>query len=351
MKVMAPRTRPLVGVVALTFLIAIAAMAAASAVAAPSKKQETIVIGYANPAASEPGLRAITYGMREAVKELGLGWKVQEANAGFSANKQVSDVDSFINVKVRGLTSWTLNSGAAEGVYKRAREAGIPVILYNSPSKFVTTKIQNATDSTCDVSRLQAEYIAKRIPKARVLAIKGPSFVPSIDFTNKCFFAAAKKAGLTIVDSRSNAGDGSDQTLESQSLMQDMLAKSPKYDAAWAYADTSAYGMSAAITATDRKIWSGYGPRNDAVILISRDGNKVAIDAIKNGQMTATFDPHYEQSGAAAIQVLKMFIKDRKPISSLPKSVVIPASIWDVKNLKSYTDQLRRKVVLPLKKS
>lgn len=349
MKALAPRGRPLVGVAALAIIIAAAAISA-SAMAATNKKQANVVIAYANPAASEPGLRAITYGMRQAVKELGLGWKVQEANAGFSANKQVSDIDSFINLKVRGLTSWTLNSGASEGVYKRAKEAGIPVILYNSPSKFVTTKIENATDSTCEVSRLQAAYIAKRIPKARVLAVKGPAFVPSIDYTNKCFFAAAKKAGLTIVDSRSNSGNG-DQTLESQNLTQDMLAKNPDYDAAWAYADTSAYGVSAAITASGRKVWSGYGPRNDGIILISRDGNKVAIDAIKNGQMTATFDPHYEQSGAAAIQVLKMFIADGKPIGSLPKSVVIPASIWDTKNLKNYTDQLHRKVVLPLKKS
>jgi ABC-type sugar transport system substrate-binding protein len=323
------------------------AVGSASAIAAQA---QVVEIGYSNPAGSEPGLRAIGYGMREAVKKLKLGWKVKETDAGFSANKQVSDIDSLITQDVEGVTSWTLNAGASEGVYKRARDAGIPVIGYNSPSKFFNTTIANETDSTCDVSKEQAAYIAKRIPRARVIAVKGPAFVPSIDFTNKCFFAAAKKAGLTIVDSRSNTGSG-DQTLEAQNLTQDMLAKNPEYDAAWAYADTSAYGVSAAINATGRKIWSGYGPRNDGVILIARDGNNLAIEAIKNGRMTATWDPHYEQSGAAAIQVLKPHIEDGRPLSSLPKVVKIPASVWDIKNVRRYKDQLHRNVVLPLKTS
>lgn len=304
-----------------------------------------VVIGYSNPAASEPGLRAVGYGMTQAVEELGLGWEVAEADAGFSAEQQVSDIDSFISRNVNGITSWTLDSGAAEGVYQRASEAGIPVIGVNSPSEFFTTIIENATDSTCEVSEEQAAYIAERIPNARVLAVLGPSFVPSIDFTNKCFLDAAEAAGLTVVDSRSNTGEG-DQTLEAQNLMQDMLTKNPDFDAAWAYADTSALGVSAAISAQGGEIWSG--DESEGVILIARDANKAAIDAIKAGRMTATWDPHYEQSGAAAIQILAQHIADGQPLSSLPATVTIPATVWDIENADEYVDQLTRKVVLPL---
>src|SRR6185312_11328083 len=70
---------------------AVAVVVAAGAASATSgKKQATIVVGYSNPAASEPGLRSIYYGMQQAVKKLKLGWSVKQADAGFSSNKQVS---------------------------------------------------------------------------------------------------------------------------------------------------------------------------------------------------------------------------------------------------------------------
>jgi len=317
--------------------------------AAPAKQQKTIVIAYSDPLASEPALRSIGYGMKQAIRTLRLPWKVLESDAQLSSDKQVSGIDSFTNQKVSAITSWTLGAGAAEPAYKRARAAGIPVIGYNSPSPSFNTTINNQTDSTCAVSKAQAAYIAKRIPHAKVLALPGMEFVPSISFTNKCFFAAAKANGLEILDKKQITGNGS-QTDEAQRFTTDMIAKNPEFDAVWTYADTVAIGTAAALAAAGKKVWNGSGKR-DGLILISRDGNKVAIDLIKKGRMTATFDPHYEQSGAAAIQVLKPYLTGKKPLSSLPKKVYIKATLWDSKNAAKYRDQLTRKVILPLPRS
>ena len=39
-----------------------------------------------------------------------------------------------------------------------------------------------------------------------------------------------------------------------------------------------------------------------------------------------------------------MHLKDGKPLSSLPKIVVVPIKIWDAKNVAKYVDPLKRKI-------
>ena len=39
-----------------------------------------------------------------------------------------------------------------------------------------------------------------------------------------------------------------------------------------------------------------------------------------------------------------MHLKDGKPLSALPKIIVVPIKIWDASNISSYVDPLKRTV-------
>jgi ABC-type sugar transport system substrate-binding protein len=314
---------------------------AAQALAAPTHAAANIKIGYTDPLASEEGLRGVGWGEKQAIKALKLPWSLKETDANLSSDQQVSDIDTMISLGVKGLTSWTIDPGAADAAYKRARRAGIFVIGLNSSSKYFNTAIAAHTDTTCIVSKQQAAFIAQKIPHAKVLAIGGPP-VPSITLTTNCFLAAAKKAGLTVVAFQ-KAQQGSQS--EGQSIGSSMLLKHADAQAVWCFTEGLALGVSAALRSNNKSIWSG---DKKGVVLVARNGTSAAAEAIKTGNLTATWDNNQPLVGAAAVQVLKYLLVDKASPSKLPKRIPIPSKRWDASNIKKYASPVSRKVPLPL---
>lgn len=328
-------------------VLALAVGVAGIATAAPKKNDVAgrssagIVIGYSDPLASEEGLRAVGYGARQAIKQLKLPWTLRELDAKLSSDKQITDVDTLISLKVKGIMSWTLDPGAADAAYKRARAAGISVIGLNSDSKHFNSVMAADTDTTCKVANEQAEYIAKLIPGATVLAIGGPP-VPSITLTTNCFVKAAKKNGLKLLELQK---DTTGSQAGGQSVAESLLTKYSDAQAMWVFSDGDALGAAAALAAAGKKVWSG---DQKGVVLVSRNGIQAAIDAIKGGKMTATWDNNQPLLGAAAIQILKRILVDKVPASKIPKRVSIPSQRWDLTTVAKYKSPIRRAVPLPL---
>jgi ribose transport system substrate-binding protein len=327
-------------------LVVIAAVGGASAAAGKTPVQAshavapaTMVIGYSCPRCSVQGLQAPAYGMRAAIKLLKLPWQLKIIDANLSSDKQVSDIDTFVSLKVAALTTWTLDPGATDPAYKRARAAGIPIVGFNSPSKYINTDVLTQTDSTCDVSRQQAQYIASLIPHAKVISIGGPP-VPSIRFFTKCWLSAVKAAGLTLLEHKDFT------TVDEESgrrNVEAMLLRHPDAQALWSWSDEVALGGVAALETAGKPVWSG---STKGMIVISRDALPEMITAIKEGKSTASWDGNFPEAGAAAIQLLKAYLINKKP---LPKdSVVIPAMRWERSNASKFVAPLKRKVTLPL---
>src|SRR5690606_40017907 len=103
------------------------------------------VIGYSLPTGQEPQLTAIGRGMEEAIKQLELNWEVDIQDAQLSADTQVAGLDTLITKRVDAIASWTLDPGAADAVYQRAKSAGIALIGINSESQFFDSMIQTET--------------------------------------------------------------------------------------------------------------------------------------------------------------------------------------------------------------
>jgi ribose transport system substrate-binding protein len=300
-------------------------------------------LGESSPVASNPNQQAITRGEDLAAKSY--GWTVKTLDANLSPDKQVSDVDTFISLKVAGLITWTLDPGAAGAAYKRALAAGIPIVDFGSTTN-VTSSVFDARGYGCGQGKAAAAYIAKRVPKGKVLVIGGPP-VPAITNYTNCFVSAAKADGLNIVGKQYNVKD---TAATAQPIVQDLLTKNPDVNAIWCYNDPSCLGAGAVVRSAGKKIW--VEGKQNGIVITGANGSADAAAAVKNGLVTGTWDPQAPDMGRIAVEVLAMHLKDGKPLSALPKIIVVPNKIWDASNVSGYVDPLKRPVTIaPIPKS
>jgi ribose transport system substrate-binding protein len=299
----------------------------ANARGGPSK----IVIGIDNPIASIPGQQAFIYGAKQAAQHYGFTVKVLDAN--LSNDREVTDIDTFVSEHVSGITTWTLDAGAAGAAYQRAHSAGIPIVAFNSTSPYFNSVIKTDTDSSCVPIENAVNYIASRVPKAKVFVIGGPA-VPSITFTVHCFLAAAKKAKLDVVAKQDNVNDTSSG---GQQLTRTILTRYPDLQAIWSFDDVGGIGASAALRAAGKTIWSG---TQKGIILIGKDGDPAAIAGIKAKAYTATFDENPTLAGAASVAAIAAILHG----TQVPKAIRVPYVRYDASNADSYVDPLKRTI-------
>lgn len=269
-----------------------------------AQAQQAYSLAYISPVASQPGQQVITSAL-QAVSEAN-GWEWRSPDAALSADRQVSHVDTLITLGVSAIASWSLDPNAVAGAYTRANEAGIPVIGINSEGIGVTNtvwwEVNNCTPG--NPHQRTAEWIAERAPGAQVIVMGGPP-APSILANVACFRAAAEAAGLVILDQVDNTRDSA---ANGATLAADMLTRHPGVQAFWAYNDQSALGISSAVFAAGRTVYTA--ANTDGVMVFGINGDDDAIQAVRDNRLTGTWDADYYATGFAMALAMKNAIEN-----------------------------------------
>ena len=237
-------------------------------------------IGEACAFADGPAVAPITLGQRRRSTEL--GWDFTSLDASLDPSRQAQQVDELVTLGVDGLTTWTLDAALAEPAYERAVVAGIPIIAFNSESPSVTTVIRQRADSEVPAEDA-ARYIAERVENARVLVVGGPP-IPALVARTERFLEAAARAGLTVVGRDDNVGDVEETAVP---VVEGLLREQPNVDAVWCFNDYTAVAAGKVLRGRGAPIWSG---RERGVIVSGISGAPLAIEAIRDGSMTLTYD-------------------------------------------------------------
>jgi ribose transport system substrate-binding protein len=305
---------------------------------APAKKD--VGIGYASPVASQPNQQDIAAGIKTGATSF--GWEVSVLDSDLSPDKQVANVENFITQQKDAIVSWTLDPGAVGGAYARANEQGMPIVGFNSAGDGINTNVVWER-YTCDEGgshQQSAEYFAERKPNAKVL-ILGPPPVPPLIAGMECFKKHAEAAGLEIADQQDNVKD---TAATATPLAADMLTKHPDADVIWSYNDTTALGAAAAVEAAGK---TAYTEENeDGIIIMGSNGDAEAIEAIKAGRMTLTYDTNAAATGWAAIKALHVVFGEGKDVSEMPKEILLDSTMWDGSNVEEYQPQRERRYTL-----
>ena len=101
-------------------------------------------------------------------------------------------------------------------------------------------------------------------------------------------------------------------------MSQTLLLQHPDVQAIWSFTEGLSLGVSATLKAQNKTVWSG---NRKGIIVVARNGTSAAAEAIRTGNMTATWDNNQPLVGAAAVQLLKYLIVDKvKPRSCRRRS-------------------------------
>lgn len=298
-----------------------------------------VSIGYASPIAVQPGQQLIADGLQNGAKSE--GWTSAVLDANLSPDKQLANVQTFLTQGKNALAAWSLDPGAVGGAYTQANAKGIPVIGVNSVGAGINTNIiwELFHCAPNDVHTALAQYVAERIPHAKVLMI-GPPPVPSLVDGDNCFKRAAKAAGLTVLTQKDNPNsDAANATPIASAL----LTKYPEAQVIWNFNDSTALGASAAVIAAHKPIWSG---KKKGIMIIGGNADPDAIEAIKQGRLSLTVDDQPAATGWAIVKVLAMHFADGVPLAKLPKEIVLENPIVDLTNMDQFVDPGQRKYTL-----
>lgn len=295
---------------------------------------EPILIGNSDPIAANPGSQAIVHGAQKAAEAL--GWEYRNLDANLSADKQVTDLNTLLNLGATGLSSWLLNPGGAGAAISGAQSEDVPVVLFNSPGTEANTDVITALYADCGGAQQVADFVAERIPGGDVVLI-GPPAVPLIQQYMACLTDAAASAGLNVLDQRDNVDDNA---AGAQPLVQDLLTKYPDLDGVLCYNDQSCLGASAALISSGKQIYTDGG--DGGVVVGGTNGSAEAIDAIRAGRLTYSIDPNFDWHGATSVAVMEPVLAGGAPLSEMPEQVVIPFTIYTAENVDDWTDPVVR---------
>ena len=293
----------------------------------PTTEAKKLVFAESNPIASNQHQMAFEHGKREMCKILGAEFITADAN--ITPAKQVADIETFIQQKVDGIVSWTLDQGAATAVYKKAQEAGIPVVTENSPGDYVTSTFVQEQNTSPLAQEDAAEWFSSIYPGGKIFIIGGEP-VPYILYVADNMETAVKAAGLEVLAHQNNM---SDQASGAQQIVQELLTKYPDVQAVWCFNDRSALGASAALRAAGKKIYNEAAPEAGAVLVTGMNGTQEALEAVKAGIISATYAGQSEKVGAAEIELLYRIVTGKIAKDQVPPIIICPYKRWDGKNV------------------
>lgn len=249
----------------------VAASAASSA--GPSTADQHFVIGYAGAVQSNPNNKAVEDGIKSQAESLGMDVIVTDAN--LDPNKQIADVESLVQQGVNALIVWPLDPKGIQPALDKARAAGIPIIVQDTPD--AGDVASNFEVNNFETAQAAAALVATKVPSgAKVAVIQGIPAVNVLAARNQGFADGAKAAGLDVVAEQVNDKDNADGARPIVDAWKSKFGADLK--GILAYNDPSALGAASA---------SG---GDFAPVVVGINGDADGVAAVKDGRLLATYD-------------------------------------------------------------
>ncbi len=130
-------------------------------------------------------------------EELGAEVNVQNANG--DVQKQIAQIEYFIEKKMDAIVVIAVDSEACSEVLKNAKDAGIIVIAYDRLLRKSNVDLYISFDNE-EVGRLMAQTLADHIGKAgNIIAIFGPTSDNNVQLVEQGFQDVMENSGLKVI--------------------------------------------------------------------------------------------------------------------------------------------------------
>ncbi len=275
-----------------------------------------LVVGFSQIGAESSWRTAETNSIRAEAEKRGIELKFSDAQQ--KQENQVKAINAFIAQKVDAIILAPVVETGWEPTLKRAKDAGIPVILVDrgvqvSDDSLFTTLI--ASDFVAE-GRMAAQWLADALDGAgNIVELQGtPGSAPAIDRKKGFEEGIAAFPDLKII--RSQTGEFT--RAKGKEVMEAFLKSAgDEIDAVYAHNDDMALGAIQAIEESGRK------PGVD-ILIVSIDGVRAAFEAMVAGTLNCTVECN-PLLGPAAFDAVEAAVAGE----TLPKWIVVEDRVYD----------------------
>lgn len=248
----------------------------------PAREPSSLVVGFSQLGAESSWRIANTASMEEAAEEFGYGLMMENANQ--KQEKQIDAIRSFIAYRVDVIVFSPIVETGWDNVLREAKQAGIPVILMDrmidSGDETLYTAYVGA-DFYAE-GRRAGEYLVRKADALgaehlRIVEICGtPDSTPMRDRQRGFMDVIGGDPRFTVIDSV----DGDFLRSKGEECMRQLLEKhgADGIDVVYSHNDSMTLGVLDVLEHTD-------DPAVKDIILITVDGEKEAVDALKAGKI------------------------------------------------------------------
>lgn len=289
------------------------AIAFAMTLAAVSAQAKEITLGFSSNGLSYPFAAAIAKGFQDAAQKAGIKTIIVDSKG--DVQKQANNIDDLIAQKVDGIAFHPLDSTVAQGWVDRCTDAKIPSVSVASqvgdPTKRNIKDVYEkltalVTQDEIAAGQAAGELAAKLLPagrEAKIAIIEGAAGYAEVLQRTQGFEMGLKKAGAKYKVVASQPGDWSPE--KGEAACQNILASNPDVDFFFNQADDMVVGCARAVRAAGSK-----------AKLIGMGGSKLAIAAIKAGEIDGTVCYKPEELGMLAFNSLYGTVTGKKPLKA-----------------------------------
>ena len=254
-------------------------------------ESSSVVVGFSQLGAESSWRIANTVSMEQAAKEAGYGLMMENANQ--KQEKQIDAIRSFIAYRVDVIVFSPIVETGWDNVLTEAKQAGIPVILMDRMIETQDDSLYTAyigADFYAE-GRRAGEYLVRKADamqavNLRIVEICGTTdSTPMRDRQRGFMDVIASDPRFTVIDSV----DGDFLRSKGEECMRELLEKygAGGIDVVYSHNDSMTLGVLDVLEKT-------VDPAAKDMILITVDGEKEAVDALKAGRINCVVQctPH-----------------------------------------------------------
>ena len=250
-------------------------------------------LGFLPPAMTSPFYASCIEGAQPVADALGYELVIMAPESEDDYATQTSMMEDFITQGVKGIAVCGINLDALIPAIKKANEAGVPVVMFNTITELegVDVYAYSGYNQYNGGAKIADWVNEKTGGKAVVAIIEGlPSDYTTQrmgGFVDRC---AEAYPGITVVASQ--PGDWVRE--KGMNAAMDMIQAHPEISVIYGLSDEMALGAVQACKQLNR----------EDIICVGLDGNPNAFESVKAGELTATLDCGPVAIGANAIKAL-----------------------------------------------
>jgi len=285
------------------------------------RSRKSIRFAYCPPAFTSSYYVDILGGVRDVIEQVGGIELITRAPEKESDHRELLRIcRSLVKSKVDAIALAPQSDAVLPSV-RELNKAGVPVFFFNVPRKIEGAEVVSYIGyQPKEAGREVGRYLARVLRgSGSVLVLTGLTDTSSVDRVAGFKAEIAQYPRIRIVATRQAAWERG----KARSVVEQQLKKH-SIDAIYAVSDEMALGASDAVAAAGRR---------GEIFVVGLDGTRAALQAIRDGALTATLNTNPREMGRILMRTVVRGLNRRERVEP---AIVSPINIVDLENVAHY---------------